>query len=229
MFKKIEAAIKREVRDYMNNALKVIKNGNEYDKDAGLKRYLTATMWNKYTAGDITRTEAIKKASTRAASKYDKMINKDLTRLEAYEHAGRLETISICVEWKKSRVWGYNPTATASITWINAEGGRNHATYYGHASGCGYDKRSAAVADALNQADAVRGMLCAYANKHYTKDICTGGRAICYGCGYSSIPYFEGGVGVSCFREAFELCGFTWIENTRAEYTDFYYITKGGK
>lgn len=229
MFKKIEAAIKREVKDYLNNSIKVIRNGNEYDNDAGIRRYLTATMWNNYTAGDITRKEAIKKATARATAKYNKDLAKDLARLEAYEHAGRLESVNITVEWKKSRVWGYNPTATAAIVWIDASGNHRSGVYYGHASGCGYDKRSAAVADALNQADAVRGMLCAYANKHYTKDIRTGGRAICYGCGYSSIPYFESGVGVSCFREAFELCGFTWIENTRAEYTDFYYIVKGEK
>lgn len=229
MFKKIEAAIKKEQADYKRRALDYIRNGNEYDTDAGLRRYLTATMWNKYTAGAITRKEAITKATARAVAKYDKELNKDLARLASYEHAGRLESVSITVEWKKSRVWGYNPTATAAIVWIDEAGNHRSGVYYGHASGCGYDKRSAAVADALNQCDAVRGMLCRYANKHYNKDIRTGGRAICYGCGYTSIPYFEGGVGVSCFRKAFELCGYTWNGNERAQYADFYYIAKSNK
>lgn len=44
MFKKIEAAIKREIKDYLNNSIQVIKNGNEYDTNAGIRRYLTATM-----------------------------------------------------------------------------------------------------------------------------------------------------------------------------------------
>lgn len=229
MFKKIEAAIKREIKDYLNNSVKVIKNGNEYDKDAGIRRYLTAYMWDRYTAGKITRKEAIEKATARAVAKYEKDLEKDLARLEAYEHAGRLESVNISVEWKKSRVWGYNPAARVAVIWIDNDGNHRSGVYYGSASGCGYDKRSAAVGEALNQCEAVRGMLCRYANKRYNKDIRTGGRAICYGCGYSSIPYFEGGVGVSCFREAFELCGYEWIENTAGELSDFYYISKRGK
>ena len=229
MFKKIEAAIKKEQADYKRRALDYIRNGGEYDKDAGLRRYLTATMWSKYTAGDISRTEAIKKATARAGKKYDKDTAGELATLARIANAGRLKSVSICVEWKKSRVWGYNPTATALIEWVTPEGFTRWGRYYGHASGCGYDKRSAAVADALNQCDAVLNIMYSYANKHYNKDIRTGGRAICYGLGYSSRPYFEGGVGVSCFRKAFELCGFEWVENTASEYTDFYYITRGRK
>lgn len=229
MFKKIEAAIKKEQAEYKRRELDYIRNGNEYDTDAGVRRYLTATMWNKYTAGDITRKEAIQKATARAGKEYDKDTADELAKLARIENAGRLVSVSICVEWKKSRVWGYNPTATALVEWITPEGYTHAGRYYGHASGCGYDKRSAAVADALNQADAVLKVMYNYANKHYTKDIRTGNSGICYGLGYSSRPYFEGGVGVSCFKKAFELCGYKWVENTASEYTDFYYISKGGK
>ena len=44
-----------------------------------------------------------------------------------------------------------------------------------------------------------------------SRTACTGvdNRNICgYGSGYSIIPYFEGGVGVSCFWSILEKCGF---------------------
>lgn len=53
--------------------------------------------------------------------------------------------IAIDVNWKKSRTWGHNPTAEV---WATLSGVRSdYGT--GHASGCGYDKRSTAVCSAL--------------------------------------------------------------------------------
>lgn len=62
-------------------------------------------------------------------------------RLNAANTSEKLTFIRINVNWKKSNMWGYNPTAE---TWTS--GG-----YYntGKASGCGYDKESAAINKAL--------------------------------------------------------------------------------
>ena len=229
MFNKIEAAIKREYKEYINKSLVFIKNGHEYNPDAGIRCHITDTRWNQYTAGAITRKAAIEYASKRRTAQLEKELAAKIDYLRRLESAYTVEHITIIVEWRRSSVWGYNPTATVTVTLTDPEGRHRFEEYTGHASGCGYDKRSAAVADALNECDAVRAMLCRYANKHYTAKKATGGAAICYGCGYSSIPYFEGGVGVECFRHAFELCGYSWNENTRAKNTDYYTISKRGK
>ena len=64
-----------------------------------------------------------------------------LNRLDAVSQAEPLQYVEARVEWKKSRTWGYNPSAEAWTT----------GSYYntGKASGCGYDKESAAIGEAL--------------------------------------------------------------------------------
>lgn len=56
-------------------------------------------------------------------------------------------TISINIEYKRSRMWGWNPTATvtASLAGVRTD------TTTGTASGCGYDKLSAAVCYAFSE------------------------------------------------------------------------------
>ena len=48
-------------------------------------------------------------------------------------------TYSLSMEWKRSRVWGANPVLTYNGTTV------------AKASGCGYDKESAALADFLSR------------------------------------------------------------------------------
>ena len=57
--------------------------------------------------------------------------------------------IKIAVDWKKSRTWGYNPRATVWVYYKDQS-----ARTEGSASGCGYDKKSAAVGQALNANEA---------------------------------------------------------------------------
>ena len=56
-------------------------------------------------------------------------------------------TISINIEYKRNRMWGWNPTAmvTASLDGVRTD------TTTGTASGCGYDKLSAAVCGAFSR------------------------------------------------------------------------------
>lgn len=56
-------------------------------------------------------------------------------------------TISIAIEYKRNRTWGWNPTATVTAS---LDGVRTDTTI-GMASGCGYDKLSAAVCHAFGE------------------------------------------------------------------------------
>ena len=56
-------------------------------------------------------------------------------------------TISIAIEYKRNRTWGWNPTATVTAS---LDGVRTDTTT-GTASGCGYDKLSAAVCRAFRE------------------------------------------------------------------------------
>ena len=56
-------------------------------------------------------------------------------------------TISINIEYKRNRTWGWNPTATVTAS---LDGVRTDTTT-GTASGCGYDKLSTAVCYAFRE------------------------------------------------------------------------------
>lgn len=58
-------------------------------------------------------------------------------------------SFDITVVWKRSSVWGYNPTVEAAATLYEGNAQRRYDAGMGHASGYGYDKRSAAVNAAL--------------------------------------------------------------------------------
>ena len=113
----------------------------------------------------------------------------------------------------------------------------NTGTYYGTASGCGYDKESAAIAEAFNKCDSILKAL--YQLKENglragktdaSKTACTGvdNRNICgYGSGYSVLPYFEGGVGASCFWSILKDCGYK-TSGHHGKHSDFYSVEKEG-
>lgn len=177
--------------------------------DNGLKRYSTELRWNQYTSGKIDRKKAIEYAIKRMEAQIDKEQAKKLERLNRIAAANDINYINVSVEYKRSSTWGYNP---------HVEVYADHDIYYGTASGCGYDKESAAVAEAFNQCDAILKIL--YTIKEnalkdglsdYSKTACTNvdNRTVCgYGSGYSVLPYFEGGVGVNCFWSILERAGY---------------------
>ena len=120
------------------------------DLDRGLKQYSTARRWEQYKAGEITREKAVELATKRALKEIEKDTAAKLARLDRVAVAPDLTFISISVDWVRSRTWGNNP---------HAEARTNTGTFSGTASGCGYDKESAAIAEALNQCDSVLKVL----------------------------------------------------------------------
>ena len=194
-----------------------IKNGfcekwsdeNKKESDQGIKRYCTDRRWEQYTAGQIDRQQIIDYTIARYEKQLAKETAEKLAHLETVEAAPDLQYIELNVSWKRSSCYGSHPTAEART---------NNGFTSGHAGGWGYDKESAAVAEAFNKNNSILKAL--YMLKETalqaggsdsSTTACTGvdNRNICgYGSGYSILPYFEGGVGVSCFWSILEKCGF---------------------
>lgn len=116
-----------------------------------------------------------------------------LEKIALIEHYSAPRNVNISVEWKKNRVWGYNPTAE-----IRAE----KRVTQGTASGCGYDKESAAIATAMNNNPEIMRILYEHAES---------GETFPYSVNmFAGVPYFDGGCGVSCFQNVFEACDYKW-------------------
>lgn len=173
-----------------------------------LREYLTPVKWAEYQAGTLTEESAQRFAVRGMVKKYEAWEEKRLGMLRAAAAAPVLSWLSVAVEWKRNSTWGNNPTATVRA---------NDGTFMGWASGCGYDKESAAVGEALNKSFAVRKVLFTAAEKalnaaplaHVNGGGCVSWReSIGYGSGYDVLPYFEGGVGVNCFWSILEKCGY---------------------
>ena len=93
---------------------------------------------------DETLEKIIKKHTRRAK----KATAERLQKLADVEAAELPQVINISVEWHRSAMWGYNPSATVAA---------DYRRTYGKASGCGYDKEAAAGAEALDaNAEALR-------------------------------------------------------------------------
>lgn len=234
-FEMIADQVKADAEKRKRDTAEFIKKGYlitwpedlQKQNDNGLERESTATRWRQYTDGKITRVKAVDLATKRAYKAIDKATGEKLAQLERVANAPELEYISIFVEWKRSAVWGMNPTAYVKT---------NSESAAGHASGCGYDKESAAIAQALNQCDSVMKAIYSFKEKQmmegkndYSNTVCTGHdnrHIIGYGSGYETIPYFEGGVGASCFWSIFDRLGYVLREeNSRKNHT-YYMITR---
>jgi len=155
----------------------------------------------------------------RKQKQINKELSKELADLQRISEAGEILSISISVEWKKSKMWGSNPSAEAKI-----ETTKGYFYYVsGSIGGCGYDKGSKAVANVLNQCDALKNML--YAVKESQPNI-DNRDLFSYGAGYGILPSIEGGVGVSCYDRIFNKIGFNFKSVASGKSFDVYSITK---
>lgn len=234
-FEHIAAEVTQDAENLKKITAEIIEKGysetwaeeHRTPSDGALQRHSTETRWNQYKAGTISREKAVELAIKRENKAIDKKTAAKLAQLERVAAAPDLDYISICVEWKRSATWGYNPTATVNT-------GHERAT--GAASGCGYDKESSVIASALNQCDSVLKALYSYKESQLATGLsdesstaCTGRdnrNIVGYGAGYAAIPYFEGGVGASCFWDILRKCGFATRGNHSGKYADFYSVEK---
>lgn len=135
----------------------------------------------------------------RGSLKTERGINNRLKKVND-EHKRKAEMpdikrLEIEIEWKKNQTWGMNPTASAR--WEAVDGTWIYEENMSSASGCGYDKESAVVAGCCNKI--LCGML--------WRKRCDADKAP-YGVAFRScFPYFEGGIGMSCYRAIAEFLG----------------------
>lgn len=191
-----------------------------------LERNSTALRWGQFKRGEIDRETANGYAIKRAFKEVEKYTAAKMEKITRAESAPAVVSVSISVEWARSRTWGANPTAEAVIE--DANGHIYRGT--GHASGCGYDKESAAVASALNGSSSIIKMLLDKKESALESMEATGKTNesnrdfIAYGAGYGAIPYFEGGVGMSSLESVFNACGLRLVNQTHGKMYDHYYF-----
>lgn len=231
-FEHLAHMIEREAEQKQKNARDYIEKGyieswsDEHKKqsDNGLERESTPTRWKQYKNGEITREKAVEFAIKRRLKEIDRETIKKQDKLLRARDAEEIKNVSISIDWKRSTTWGYNPTATVTINGIQQ--------FTASASGCGYDKRTAAVGSALNQSIIILKMLYTAKEKALKKapakirnnPDASNADLIHYGAGYGVLPYFEGGVGMTSFRGVFEACGLRCTHTHETKTTDYYYF-----
>lgn len=212
VYEMLKKEVIAENERYCNIMLEAIEEREEV-----LHRESTRTRWEQYQQNKITYNELVEYTSQRIKRKYEKILQSDIELLEQIAHTSRPTEITIHVEWKKNTYWGNNP---------HAEVRDDIKRYFGSASGCGYDKRTAAIAAAANQSLQILKILCTKKEIELQRGKTGKNRDIIgYGSGYSAIPKLEGGVGVSSFRNIFENCGYEWHDHSGEKY-DMYIITE---
>lgn len=159
-----------------------------------------------------------------------KAIEREANKVKAVFSAGTLIDCKISMEWKRSKMWGSNPTAECWYSYTDKDGDRcsNYVTS-GSISGCGYDKGSTAVAQCLNQINEVLKPLYSKKDKAHkpAQNENEANRALFgYGSGYGILPSIEGGVGVSCYPRIFEAIGYKFTTQASGKTFDVYTITK---
>ena len=139
------------------------------------------------------------KAERREARKQAKRVEAKRLLMEAAKALKPVKSITINIEWIKSRIWGANPRAEAIIRY--KDGTMGHSGPF-TCSGCGYDKESTVIADIFNDVLAYK----LYQVKR---------KAAPYGVYYFKgkqndkgwLPNFNGGVGTSCYYDISKFFG----------------------
>lgn len=201
----------------IENKINALKEALKIDNVDGLNWYqkdrLTAAQYNHLKNGNLKRfKELVRKQIKKEETKKQIVKNDCLLKIQDIKKAGSLETLKIIVEWSRSQTWGYNPHVEAWAQYTNI------GTLYntGSASGCGYDKESAAVASAIN--DIMKPFI--------LKNFSTLKYPSIYGVCDHALS-FDGGVGMSSFVKAFKACGYD-VHESHGKSFDSYIIVKKG-
>ena len=162
-----------------------------------------------------------KKARTEAR-KADRLALKEAARISAERNQKPIESLTITIEWKKSRTWGSNPNAEGVAIFKNG----TRATATAKCSGCGYDKESTVIADIFNQ-------FLKYKLWAMSREQIKGGNGsqdsglAPYGidCYNDGNRYFSVGIGTSCYTAISEYIGGTFEHVSSGKTFDVYKYT----
>jgi hypothetical protein len=163
----------------------------------------TATIEN-----DTRKERAEARKAIRETAKHQK-------RVEKVKAQPKLESLTITIEWKKSRMWGMNPHATGEAR--TTEGMRLVGT--ATASGCGYCKRSTVIADLFN-----------LFLRHKLYDSAVLKRLALekpYGISLTTdenkyLSRFDGGIGEDCYSDISKAIGGAWKRLANTGNVDVY-------
>lgn len=196
-FELLRKKVLEEVNGYEERTIAELHEGNEHT----IRYYLTDLRINQLADGKITKEQAVLLAIKKARKEYEKQRVQAISKIEAVEQAPDIQRITVNVEWTRNRTWGVNPSAFVFTHSIGQT--------VGHASGCGYDKESSAIASAFNQNVAILKIIYAMKEKALQDNYNISSHDACgYGAGYGASPYYEGGVGVTCFISILSKAGF---------------------
>ena len=155
----------------------------------------------------LTAEEKTQRAADR---KRQKEKDRAAEREKAERQQPRIETLTLTIEWRKSRTYGHNPLLTAEARFKDGQTANNNPVYYSHStftcSGCGYDKESTVIADAYNHYLKYK--------LHEKKEDEREPDKKPYGVSFwndketgFTRPYFDGGIGTSCFFDISKYIG----------------------
>jgi hypothetical protein len=198
--KAVRAEYEHIANKHANDILAVTTGGAIKKSINSAEWWATGCMRTKYKNGKISLEYYLARAEKRMRMLFTKRLETELAKIDTIEAAEKPESFTLWVTWKRSRTWSANPHTELIV---------NGDTYRGKATGCGYDKESAAIADALNACPGTLKILYDVKEAALVGDEnISNEKAIGYGAGYWAIPYYERGVGVNTIVTILEKCGY---------------------
>lgn len=182
--------------------------------------YLTDFEKSKIKAGRFPVEHYAENITKRINKTY---IAQEIDRLNAiFENDREIKRIVVATDWRRGSMQANQCKAEIKVTYADycTEVFESDRT-----GGCGYDKESTAIAGAFNRIDALLKELALKASgaieqgKEY-------GEYIGYGCGYSTLPYFEGGVGFGSQAGILNSLGYKMNHVHWTKKTDVYEFVK---
>lgn len=159
------------------------------------------------------------KEANKLARKQVKETAKELARIEAEKNQKPVASITINIEWGKSRMWGWNPKCEAVIRHKDGSYSKGFAT----CSGCGYDKESTVIADIFN--NFLKYKLYQPLTPTDRDDRDTNGQKYPYGIYLGEYRHFSGGIGTDCYYAISKAIGGTFKKVASGKSFDAYEYT----
>ena len=167
-----------------------------------------------------TTLEAPTKAEVRQQQRKEAKRQKEIEAIKAQPH---LESLTIAIEWKKSRTWGRNPHATGVALTLDGRRLEGHAK----ASGCGYCKTSTVIGDLFDQFLRYKLFGFVQARAVFSEVVMGEAPKLPYGIHLPDeserwLPYFGRGIGVGCYGKISEAIGGKWENICYTDSTEVY-------
>ena len=191
--------------EYFNSLILDIKNLENQDLTWQIKKQLPKGKKVKSFSLEDLKAYLLKRVDKNRIKAID-AINKEY---DSIENAPDFESLDISIEWKKSSIWGMNPHAELTVYSKNG-----YARYKATASGCGYCKLSAVMADVFNQSLSLRKLILNNDNND----------TLVYGL--RDTYFSSGGVGVSTLQNAFDCLDLNLKQTATGKTFDVFAVNK---